>query len=114
METAAICCACAIKAKDVIEAGEKIHEYAKKFHDYCHKLPVDEHGNEIHEIAQVQVDYEDALAQVEAEDDALAQVQAADEDALLAQGIRTTKKGLAQVEGNRCKARIQRQNCKWW
>ena len=84
METAAICCACAIKAKDVIEAGEKIHEYAKKFHDYCHKLPVDEHGNEIHEIAQVQADHEDALlaqfrrsdlAQVEAEDDYLAQVE---------------------------------------
>ena len=85
METAAICCACAIKAKDIIEAGEKIHEYAHKFHDYCHKLPVDEHGNEIHEIAQLQADL---LAQVEAEDDALAQVQADYEDAQLAQFVK--------------------------
>ena len=51
------CCTCAIMAKDMIEVGEKIHEYAHKYKEHCHgKLPRDEHGNEIHEIAQVLAD----------------------------------------------------------
>ena len=61
--TLALCCTCIIKAKDIIEAGEKIHEYAVKFHEKCHADPkvYDEHGNEIVDLAQVQADYEDAL-----------------------------------------------------
>ena len=57
--TAAIyCCTCAIFAKDVIEVGEKVHHYIEKYKEKCHHLPKDEHGNEIHEIAQVERDME--------------------------------------------------------
>ena len=61
--TLTVCCTCIINAKEIIEAGEKLHEYAVKFHEKCKKDPkvYDEHGHEIVDLAQVQADYEDAL-----------------------------------------------------